>query len=147
MDYMEKGSFGRKLKKIITKLIGFSFLLVMAYIVSIYFYAGKAHKIIKADIQIEKARMENAIKTFKEKTGSYPDLIGKEDNLNTVIGQGGKYTFNIFYGGEKLYAIPENLKEGVERTNRIVTKRDNKGGWIYNSIKGEIAPNIDEKKY
>lgn len=148
MNYQtEKISISKIVKKTLGKVIWISILIAVAFFSAIYFYSGKAKKIIKADIQVETAKIQNAVKTFKEKSGKYPELSGREDMLNTVASADGKYTFDIFYGGNELYIIPENMKEGVEATNRIVTRRDNKGGWLYNADKGEIFPNIDEAKY
>ncbi len=148
MNYQtERNSITKIIKRFLGKIILLSILIMTAFICSIYFYSGKVKKIIKSDIQIENARIQSALKTFKEKTGKYPELMGKEDALNTVVVSDRRYSFDIFYGNEKLYAIPENLKEGVEKSNKIVTKRDNKGGWVYDISKGEISPNIDEKKY
>ena len=38
--------------------------------------------------------------------------------------------------------FPESIKDSRERSNRIVTKKDKKGGWVYDEIKGTVSPNI-----
>ena len=48
----------------------------------------------------------------------------------------------LFYGSEKIYEIPESIKDDREQSNRIVTKKDKKGGWVYDEVKGTISPNI-----
>ena len=52
------------------------------------------------------------------------------------------YNFGTFYGSDKIYEIPESIKDFRERSNRIVTKKDKKGGWVYDQLKGTISPNI-----
>jgi len=65
-----------------------------------------------------------------------------EDNLKSVKSADGKYNFETFYGSEKIYEIPESIKDDREQSNRIVTKKDKKGGWVYDEVKGTISPNI-----
>ena len=36
----------------------------------------------------------------------------------------------------------ESIKDDREQSNRIVTKKDKKGGWVYDEVKGTISPNI-----
>lgn len=138
-----------KIKKYILKL---SFLLIIFSIIGILFLnftSNNAKKIINANIEIETLRLQNAIKEYRIKVGSYPDLLGNENELSKVkdvVTPGkDKYNFSLFYGSEKLYEIPENLEKGVEQSNKIVIAKDNKGGWFYNVLTGEIKVNIEEK--
>ena len=52
------------------------------------------------------------------------------------------FNFSTFYGTEQIYEIPESIKDDREQSNRIVTKKDKKGGWVYDEVKGTISPNI-----
>ena len=78
------------------------------------------------------------------------DRIGKieKKNLNfirdekIVIDNCVINNFEAFYGRDKIYEIPESIKDSRERSNRIVTKKDKKGGWVYDQLKGTISPNI-----
>ena len=69
-------------------------------------------------------------------------MEGLENNLHDVKSSDGVYNFGTFYGSEKIYEIPESIKDSRERSNRIVTKKDKKGGWVYDRLKGTISPNI-----
>ena len=91
---------------------------------------------------METVKLQNAVKKFQEVTGANPKLAGLEDNLKSVKSADGKYNFETFYGSEKIYEIPENIKDDREQSNRIVTKKDKKGGWVYDEVKGTISPNI-----
>ena len=99
-------------------------------------------KLISADIQVETVKLQNAVKKFNEKTGSNPKLAGLEDELQNVKSTDGKSNFGTFYGSDKIYEIPESIKNGRERSNKIVTKKDGKGGWVYDELKGKVSPNI-----
>ena len=82
--------------------------------------------------------------------GVIREKIGKIDkkNLNfiredkIIIGNCVINNFETFYGSEKIYEIPESIKDDREQSNRIVTKKDKKGGWVYDEVKGTISPNI-----
>ena len=69
-------------------------------------------------------------------------MAGLEDELQNVKSADGKNNFGTFYGSDKIYEIPESIKNGRERSNRIVTKKDGKGGWVYDGLKGKVSPNI-----
>ena len=68
--------------------------------------------------------------------------MGFENSLQDVKSSDGAYNFGTFYGSDKIYEIPESIKDSRERSNRIVTKKDKKGGWVYDEIKGTVSPNI-----
>ena len=84
------------------------------------------------------------LKVYKTRTGEYPNLIGNENNLREVKNYQGEYTFELFYGDEKIFEIPGNISKGIVKTNKIVRKKDNKGGWVYDITTGEISPNIED---
>jgi len=133
-------------KRITRKIImrGITFLIVtcIAIFNVVILFSRKVDKLISADIQVETVKLQNAVKKFNEKTGSNPKLAGLEDNLRSVKSADGKYNFETFYGSEKIYEIPESLKDDREQSNRIVIKKDRKGGWVYDEAKGTISPNI-----
>lgn len=105
-------------------------------------FSRKVDKLITADIQVETVKLQNAVKKFNEKTGSNPKLEGLENSLQDVKSSDGVYNFATFYGSDKIYEIPESIKDSRERSNRIVTKKDKKGGWVYDQLKGSVSPNI-----
>lgn len=137
------GSNRKKIRKIIVKTIVFITVFIMVFFLGVYLFSKRVEKLIKADIQIETVRLENAVKEFKSKTGVYPDISGKENNLKEVKSLDGRYTFDLFYGTEKIYEIPDNLKKGIMKSNSVKLQKDNKGGWLYNTMTGEIKPNIE----
>ena len=133
-------------KRITRKIImsGITFLIVtcIAIFNVVILFSRKVDKLISADIQVETVKLQNAVKKFNEKTGSNPKLAGLEDELQNVKSADGKSNFGTFYGSDKIYEIPESIKNGRERSNRIVTKKDGKGGWVYDELKGKVSPNI-----
>ena len=133
-------------KRITRKIIlrGTTFLVVafIAIFNAVILFSRKVEKLINADIQVETVKLQNAVKKFNEKTGSNPKLAGLEDELQNVKSADGKNNFGTFYGSDKIYEIPESIKNGRERSNRIVTKKDGKGGWVYDELKGKVSPNI-----
>lgn len=135
----------RKFKKNIFKLLLLIFILMILYILGLNYISNRARNIIKANIKVEQAKIENAIKEYKLRTGENPNLQGNENNLQNVKNVTGSYTFDLFYGSNKLFEIPENLQNQIIKTNKITTQKDNKGGWFYNVLTGEIKANIEEK--
>ena len=115
---------------------------IISFFISIHLFSEKAKVIIKADIEVETEKLSNAIKNYKSRTGFFPELIGNENNLENIKSPDGKYSFDIFYGEKKLFAIPGNLEKGIEDSNSVVSVRNNKGGWLYNKTDGEVNPNI-----
>jgi len=129
-------------KKIVLRGITFLVVVFIAIFNVVILFSRKVDKLIAADIRVETVKLQNAIKKFNEKTGSNPNLAGLEDNLQNVKSSDGAYNFGTFYGSDKIYEIPESIKDSRERSNRIVTKKDKKGGWVYDQLKGTISPNI-----
>lgn len=129
-------------RKIIIRGTTFLIVTVIAIFNVVILFSRKVDKLINADIQVETVKLQNAVKKFNEKTGSNPKLAGLEDSLQDVRSSDGAYNFETFYGNNKIYEIPESIKNGRERSNRIVTKKDGKGGWVYDELKGKVSPNI-----
>lgn len=129
-------------RKIVLRSITFLVVVFIAIFNVVILFSRKVDKLIAADIRVETVKLQNAIKKFNEKTGSNPNLAGLEDNLQNVKSSDGAYNFGTFYGSDKIYEIPESIKDSRERSNRIVTKKDKKGGWVYDQLKGTISPNI-----
>ncbi|NWO18084.1 competence protein ComE [Leptotrichia sp. oral taxon 223] len=129
-------------KKIVLRGITFLVVVFIAIFNVVILFSRKVDKLIAADIRVETVKLQNAIKKFNEKTGSNPNLAGLEDSLQNVKSSDGAYNFGTFYGSDKIYEIPESIKDSRERSNRIVTKKDKKGGWVYDQLKGTISPNI-----
>lgn len=143
MSYSNNVSIKKKIKKIFQGIISLIVVIVIAGLAVLNMYARKVNKLKEADIKIETAKLENSIKDFKEKTGAFPTLKGNENNLQALKSTDNLYNFAVSYGSNEIYAIPENLEKNIERTNKIVEKQDNTGGWVYNQLKGEVKPNIE----
>jgi len=142
----DNGYYGNNRSKTTRKIAlrGITFLIVVfiAILNVVILFSRKVDKLIAADIQVETVKLQNAIKKFNEKTGSNPKLAGLEDSLQNVRSSDGIYNFGTFYGSDKIYEIPESIKDSREKSNKIVTKKDKKGGWVYDQLKGTISPNI-----
>ena len=143
MSYDNNVSTKKKIKKIVNGIISMAIVIIISGIVVLNMYATKVNKLKEADIKIETIKLENAIKDYKSRTGSFPALKGNENNLKALKSTDNLYNFAILYGENELYAIPENLVKNIARTNKIVEKQDNTGGWVYDQVKGEIKPNIE----
>lgn len=140
--YNNNKDANKTLKNVIGRATLFVIMAIISFFISIHLFSEKAKVIIKADIEVETEKLSNAIKNYKSRTGFFPELTGNENNLENIKSPDGKYSFDIFYGEKKLFAIPGNLEKGIEDSNSVVSVRNNKGGWLYNKTDGEINPNI-----
>lgn len=140
--YNNNKDANKTLKNVIGRAMLFVIMAIISFFISIHLFSEKAKVIIKADIEVETEKLSNAIKNYKSRTGFFPELIGNENNLENIKSPDGKYSFDIFYGEKKLFAIPGNLEKGIEDSNSVVSVRNNKGGWLYNKTDGEVNPNI-----
>ena len=140
--YNNNKDANKTLKNVIGRAMLFVIMAIISFFISIHLFSEKAKVIIKADIEVETEKLSNAIKNYKSRTGFFPELTGNENNLENIKSPDGKYSFDIFYGEKKLFAIPGNLEKGIEDSNSVVSVRNNKGGWLYNKTDGEVNPNI-----
>lgn len=140
--YNNNKDANKTLKNVIGRTTLFVIMAIISFFISIHLFSEKAKVIIKADIEVETEKLSNAIKNYKSRTGFFPELTGNENNLENIKSPDGKYSFDVFYGEKKLFAIPGNLEKGIEDSNSVVSVRDNKGGWVYNKTDGEVNPNI-----
>jgi hypothetical protein len=140
--YNNNKDANKTLKNVIGRATLFVIMAIISFFISIHLFSEKAKVIIKADIEVETEKLSNAIKNYKSRTGFFPELTGNENNLENIKSPDGKYSFDVFYGEKKLFAIPGNLEKGIEDSNSVVSVRNNKGGWLYNKTDGEVSPNI-----
>ncbi len=140
--YNNNKDANKTLKNVIGRTTLFVIMAIISFFISVHLFSEKAKVIIKADIEVETEKLSNAIKNYKSRTGFFPELTGNENNLENIKSPDGKYSFDIFYGEKKLFAIPGNLEKGIEDSNSVVSVRNNKGGWVYNRTDGEVNPNI-----
>ena len=140
--YNNNNDANKTLKNVFGRTVLFAIMAIISFFISVHLFSEKAKVIIRADIEVEREKLENAIKNYKSRTGFFPELTGNENNLENIKSPDGKYSFDVFYGEKKLFAIPGNLEKGIEDSNSVVSVRNNKGGWLYNKTDGEINPNI-----
>ena len=140
--YNNNKDANKTLKNVIGRATLFVIMAIISFFISVHLFSEKAKVIIKADIEVETEKLSNAIKNYKSRTGFFPELTGNENNLENIKSPHGKYSFDVFYGEKKLFAIPGNLEKGIEDSNSVVSVRNNKGGWLYNKTDGEVNPNI-----
>ena len=140
--YNNNNDANKTLKNVFGRTVLFAIMAIISFFISVHLFSEKAKVIIRADIEVEREKLENAIKNYKSRTGFFPELTGNENNLENIKSPDGKYSFDIFYGEKKLFAIPGNLEKGIEDSNSVVSVRNNKGGWLYNKTDGEVSPNI-----
>ena len=140
--YNNNKDANKTLKNVIGRATLFVIMAIISFFISIHLFSEKAKVIIKADIEVETEKLSNAIKNYNSRTGFFPELTGNENNLENIKSPDGKYSFDVFYGEKKLFAIPGNLEKGIEDSNSVVSVRNNKGGWLYNKTDGEVNPNI-----
>ena len=140
--YNNNNDANKTLKNVFGRTVLFAIMAIISFFISVHLFSEKAKVIIKADIEVETEKLSNAIKNYKSRTGFFPELTGNENNLENIKSPDGKYSFDVFYGEKKLFAIPGNLEKGIEDSNSVVSVRNNKGGWLYNKTDGEVSPNI-----
>ena len=116
---------------------------IISYIIWFNISYSNSTKMLKANIEIERSRLENAVKTYKNKNGNNPQLVGNENNLENVKENDTNYSFGLIYGNDKIYEIPGNLSKNILKSNKITSRKDNKGGWVYNIETGKIEDNIE----
>ena len=133
--YNNNKDANKTLKNVIGRATLFVIMAIISFFISIHLFSEKAKVIIKADIEVETEKLSNAIKNYKSRTGFFPELTGNENNLENIKSPDGKYSFDVFYGEKKLFAIPGNLEKGIEDSNSVVSVRNNKAD-------GEVNPNI-----
>lgn len=131
------------IKKNIFKIAFFIFFSFILYLVWFNFSHLNALKLINSDIEIERSKIENAIRMYYDKNGEYPNLLNNENNLKNIFLENEKYNFSYFYGEEKLYEIPSRINKNVEKSNKIHILNNKKGGWFYNINDGKIKPNVE----
>ena len=115
----------------------------ISYIIWFNISYSNSSKMLKANIEIERLRLENAIKIYKNKNGNNPQLGSNENNLENVTENDTNYSFGLIYGNDKIYEIPGNLSKNIVKSNKITSIKDNKGGWVYNIETGKIEANIE----
>ncbi len=79
MSYDNNVSTKKKIKKIVNGIISMAIVIIISGIVVLNMYATKVNKLKEADIKIETIKLENAIKDYKSRTGSFPALKGNEN--------------------------------------------------------------------
>ena len=144
----------KKSKKKMTKetkisvLKFFIFIFIILCILSsfVFFQGKRGRKLKRITVEIQTEKLNNSIKIFKALEGRYPELAGNENNLNDIKTSKG-VTFQEIYEDEKIYTLPEDIKNKIEETNTIRLVKDEKGGWYYDMAKGTIEANLPEKAY
>ena len=144
----------KKSKKKMTKetkisvLKFFIFLFIILCILSsfVFFQGKRGRKLKRITVEIQTEKLNNSIKIFKALEGRYPELAGNENNLNDIKTSKG-VTFQEIYEDEKIYTLPEDIKNKIEETNTIRLVKDEKGGWYYDMARGTIEANLPEKAY
>ena len=140
-DYRNR-NMGKTIRNILIRIIFLGIIGITSFISSVFIFSKRVERIITADLDIETSRLRNAIESYKIRTGDYPNLSGNENSLQNI--EKGNYTFELIYGDKEIYEIPGNQVKESEKTNKIVSVRDNRGGWVYNIRTGEIYPNIED---
>ncbi len=144
----------KKSKKKMTKetkisvLKFFIFIFIILCILSsfVFFQGKRGRKLKRITVEIQTEKLNNSIKIFKALEGRYPELAGNENNLNDIKTSKG-VTFQEIYEDEKIYTLPEDIKNKIEETNTIRLVKDEKGGWYYDMARGTIEANLPEKAY
>ena len=126
----------------------FIFIFIILCILSsfVFFQGKRGRKLKRITVEIQTEKLNNSIKIFKALEGRYPELAGNENNLNDIKTSKG-VTFQEIYEDEKIYTLPEDIKNKIEETNTIRLVKDEKGGWYYDMAKGTIEANLPEKAY
>jgi prepilin-type N-terminal cleavage/methylation domain-containing protein len=89
-----------------------------------------------ANVSGNLSNLNMAISLYKLKNGSYPDLVGNEDDLGD---------FTDAYSKSKMPDTP-SYSEG-SKSNTVYSSRSNTGGWLYTESDGEIYANLADGIY
>lgn len=89
-----------------------------------------------ANVNGNLSNLNMAISIYKLKNGSYPDLVGNEDDLGD---------FTDFYSKSKMPKTP--YYSGGSKSNTVYGSRSNTGGWLYIESGGEIYANLEDGTY
>ena len=89
-----------------------------------------------ANVSGNLANLYTAISLYKLKNGSYPDLVGNEDDLGD---------FTDVYSKSKMPNTP--AYSGGSKSNTVYSSRSNTGGWLYIESDGEIYANLEDGTY
>ena len=97
-----------------------------------------------ANVSGNLANLSTAIALYKLKNGSYPDLVGNEDDLGDFTGVYSKSKMPdtpSYSGGSKSNTVYSS------RSNTVYSSRSNTGGWLYIESEGEIYANLEDGTY
>lgn len=113
-----------------------------------------------AQVQGNLANLRTTIGMFYAKTDSYPTYeeaatLSKTDSISDISPEGDlSEKFVEFYSRSTMPTTPAGTtKIGGEKgntlaeSNRVITKRSNKGGWLYIEERGEIYANLIDGNY
>ena len=89
-----------------------------------------------ANVSGNLANLSTAIALYKLKNGSYPDLVGNEDDLDD---------FADVYSKSKMPNTPSY--SGGSKSNTVYSSRSNTGGWLYIESDGVIYANLEDGTY
>ena len=141
-----KKKMTKETKMTILKFFIFIFIIFCIFSTFIFFQGKRGRKLKRVTVEVQAEKLNNSIKIFKALEGRYPDLAGNENNLKDIKTSKG-VSFQEIYEDEKVFALPEDIKNKVEETNTITLVKDEKGGWYYDMAKGTIEANLPEKAY
>ena len=89
-----------------------------------------------ANVSGNLANLNTAISLYNVKNGSYPDLVGNEDDLGDFID---------VYSKSKMPDTPSY--SGGSKSNTVYSSRSNTGGWLYMETDGVIYANLEDGTY
>jgi hypothetical protein len=141
-----KKKLSKETKIAILKFFIFIFIIFCIFAVFVFFQGNRGRKLKNVTVEVQTEKLNNSIKIFKALEGSYPVLAGNENNLANVKTSKG-VSFQEIYKDEKVFALPEDIKNKVEETNAISLVKDETGGWYYDMVKGTMEANLPEKAY
>ena len=141
-----KKKMTKETKISVLKFFIFIFIILCIFSAFVFFQGKKGRKLKRITVEIQTEKLNNSIKIFKALEGRYPELAGNENNLKEIKTSKG-VTFQEIYEDEKVYTLPEDVKNKIEETNTIRLVKDEKGGWYYDMAKGTIEANLPEKAY
>ena len=141
-----KKKVSRETKTALLKFFIFIFIILSVFSIFVFFQGRRGRKLKRVTVEVQTEKLNNSIKIFKALEGRYPELAGNENNLANIKTSKG-VTFQEIYSDEKVFILPEDIKNEIEETNAVTLVKDEKGGWYYDMAKGKIEVNLPEKAY
>lgn len=104
-----------------------------------------------ANVQENLANIRTSIAMYYVEHSSFPSYTSESTSLDYDVSINGNLSeaFSRYYSKKELASTPEasNLGISIKKSNKVLRKRDNSGGWVYEESSGKIYANLPNGIY